>query len=89
MRDITAQTIETHAAMKKEHPDTLLLFRMGDYYEMFRNDAKTAAGILGLVVTRTGDGVDMSGFAHHQLDGYLAKLVFAGLRVAVCEPVVA
>lgn len=71
-------------------PDALLLFRMGDFYEMFHEDAKTAARVLGLALTsrEKGDGATpMAGFPHHQLDAYLAKLIAAGMRAAVCEQV--
>jgi DNA mismatch repair protein MutS len=71
--------------------DALLFFRMGDFYELFLEDAKTAAGILGLTLTsRDKDSANptaMAGFPHHQLDGYLQKLIRAGFRAAVCEQV--
>lgn len=70
--------------------DALLLFRMGDFYELFHDDAKTAARVLGLTLTSRDKGenpVPMAGFPHHQLDGYLAKIIAAGLRAAVCEQV--
>lgn len=71
--------------------DALLLFRMGDFYELFREDAKVAAQALGLTLTsrdkNSSDPVPMAGFPHHQLDGYLAKLIKQGHRVAVCEQV--
>jgi DNA mismatch repair protein MutS len=68
--------------------DALLLFRMGDFYELFYDDAKTAARELGLTLTTRDKGenpVPMAGFPHHQLDGYLAKIIHAGFRAAVCE----
>lgn len=68
--------------------DAILFFRMGDFYELFHEDAKTAARVLGLTLTSRDKGenpVPMAGFPHHQLEGYLAKLVRAGYRVAVCE----
>ncbi len=70
--------------------DALLLFRMGDFYELFYEDARTASKILGLALTsrdRSENGVPMAGFPHHQLESYLAKLIKQGLRVAVCEQV--
>lgn len=70
--------------------DALLLFRMGDFYEMFHEDAKTAARVLGLTLTSRDKGenpVPMAGFPYHQLDGYLGKLIAAGFRAAVCEQV--
>ena len=71
-------------------PDALLLFRMGDFYEMFHDDAKTAARVLGLALTSREKGenaIPMAGFPHHQLDSYLGKLIGAGMRAAVCEQV--
>jgi len=75
--------------------DALLLFRMGDFYELFFEDAKTAARVLGLSLTSRDKGnlnkgkqpTPMAGFPYHQLDGYLAKIISAGLRAAVCEQV--
>jgi len=70
--------------------DAILLFRMGDFYELFHDDAKTAARVLGLTLTSRDKGenpIPMAGFPHHQLEGYLAKLVRQGFRVAVCEQV--
>ncbi|HEX4129996.1 MAG TPA: DNA mismatch repair protein MutS [Pirellulales bacterium] len=71
-------------------PDSLLLFRMGDFYELFFDDAKTAATVLGLTLTSRDKGenaVPMAGFPHHQLENYLAKLIAAGLRGAICDQV--
>src|SRR5688500_8386747 len=70
--------------------DALLLFRMGDFYELFHEDAKTAARVLGLALTSRDKGenpVPMAGFPYHQLESYLAKLIASGLRVAICEQV--
>jgi DNA mismatch repair protein MutS len=70
--------------------DALLLFRMGDFYELFYDDAKTAARTLGLALTsrdKGDDPVPMAGFPHHQLDSYLAKIIAAGHRAAICEQV--
>ena len=70
--------------------DALLLFRMGDFYELFHDDAKVAAKALGLTLTsrdKKTNPVPMAGFPYHQLDGYLGKLIAAGYRVAVCEQV--
>jgi DNA mismatch repair protein MutS len=70
--------------------DALLLFRMGDFYELFFDDAKTAARVLGLALTSRDKGenpVPMAGFPYHQLDAYLAKLIAAGHRAAICEQV--
>ena len=70
--------------MKKEHPDSLLLFRVGDFYEIINEDAEKAAEVLKLTITKRG-GKMLCGFPHHALDTYLPKLVRAGLRVAICE----
>ena len=70
--------------------DALLLFRMGDFYELFFDDAKTAARVLGLSLTsrdKSENPIPMAGFPYHQLDGYLAKIITAGMRAAVCEQV--
>lgn len=75
--------------MKKKHPDAILLFRVGDFYETFSDDAISASEILGITLTRRGNGsasgVELAGFPHHALDTYLPKLVRAGRRVAICE----
>ena len=75
---------------KKACPDALLLFRMGDFYEMFHDDAKVAAQTLGITLTSRDKGENatpMAGFPHHQLESYLGKLINAGLRAAVCDQV--
>ena len=75
---------------KRACPDALLLFRMGDFYELFYEDAKLAARTLGLALTsreKGADAVPMAGFPHHQLESYLAKIIAAGFRAAVCEQV--
>lgn len=73
--------------MKQKHPDAILLFRVGDFYETFSEDAIRSSEILGLTPTRSAKngGVDLCGFPHHALDTYLPKLVRAGARVAICE----
>jgi DNA mismatch repair protein MutS len=75
---------------KRACPDALLLFRMGDFYELFHDDAKTASRTLGIELTSREKGENaapMAGFPHHQLESYLAKLIAAGFRVAVCDQV--
>ena len=78
-----------YAEMKKKHPDAVLLFRVGDFYETFSEDAITESEILGITLTRRANGkassVELAGFPHHALDTYLPKLVRAGKRVAICE----
>lgn len=74
---------------KKAAPGVLLLFRMGDFYECYAEDAEACAKVLGLTLTTRGKRDEtpfpMAGFPYHQLDGYLAKLIKAGHRVAVTE----
>ena len=78
-----------YTEMKKKHPDAILLFRVGDFYETFSDDAVEASRILGITLTRRANGkaasVELAGFPHHALDAYLPKLVRAGKRVAICE----
>ncbi len=75
--------------MKRKHPDAVLLFRVGDFYETFSDDAVTASEILGITLTRRANGaassVELAGFPHHALDTYLPRLIRAGKRVAICE----
>ena len=75
--------------MKSKHPDAILLFRVGDFYETYLQDAVTASEILGITLTRRSNGAaaatEMAGFPHHALDTYLPKLVRAGKRVAICD----
>ena len=75
--------------IKAKHPDALLLFRVGDFYELYGEDAVIGAEILGIVLTKRANGVgqfvEMAGFPHHALDTYLPKLVRAGRRVAICD----
>lgn len=77
--------------IKKENPDTILLFRVGDFFETFEDDAKLASKVLGITLTKRSNGAagdtPLAGFPHHALDNYLPKLVRAGYRVAVCEQV--
>jgi len=81
--------MKQYAEMKTKHPDAILLFRVGDFYETFSDDAIVASEILGITLTRRANGVaqyvELAGFPHHALDTYLPKLVRAGKRVAICE----
>src|SRR5690606_34759551 len=76
-------------SIKVKYPGTLLLFRVGDFYETFGDDAIKAADVLGIVLTKRGNGalseVALAGFPHHSLETYLPKLVRSGLRVAICD----
>lgn len=81
--------MKQYAQVKARYPDTILLFRMGDFFETFEEDAKTTAAVLGITLTRRGNGaageIPLAGFPHHALESYLPKLLKAGYRVAVCE----
>jgi DNA mismatch repair protein MutS len=93
MQDAASLTpmFRQYRALKGEHPGAILLFRMGDFYEMFHDDAEIASKALDLTLTARGKGTPnvapMCGFPHHQLDSYAAKLVRCGHRVAVCDQV--
>ena len=81
--------MQQYQEMKKKHPDAILLFRVGDFYEIFGKDAVEASETLGITLTRRVNGrdkyIELAGFPHHALDTYLPKLVRAGHRVAICE----
>jgi DNA mismatch repair protein MutS len=81
--------MQQHNAIKQKYPDAILLFRVGDFYETFGQDAVTASGILGITLTKRNNGSasasELAGFPHHSLDSYLHKLVKAGYRVAICD----
>ena len=70
---------------KKQHPDCVLLFRMGDFYEMFYDDAEAVAKAIGLTLTQRTEGIPMAGVPYHAIDGYLRRMLAAGFRVAICE----
>ncbi|EAQ42829.2 DNA mismatch repair protein MutS [Polaribacter sp. MED152] len=81
--------MKQYNAIKIKFPDAMLLFRVGDFYETFGDDAKKAAQVLGITLTKRGAGSDsetaLAGFPHHSLNTYLPKLVKAGMRVAICD----
>lgn len=81
--------MKQYYSVKAKHPDAVLLFRVGDFYETFGEDAIRASEILGITLTKRANGaassVELAGFPHHALDNYLPKLVRAGQRVAICE----
>ena len=81
--------MKQYNTIKRKYPDALLLFRVGDFYETFGEDAIKASRILGIVLTRRANGaaayIELAGFPHHSLDTYLPKLVRAGMRVAICD----
>ena len=85
---MSSGVLQQYDQMKQKHPDAILLFRVGDFYELYREDAQKAKDILNLNVAKrnvNGKQVDTAGFPHHALDNYLPKLVRAGQRVAICE----
>ena len=81
--------MQQYYSMKAKYPDAILLYRMGDFYETFGEDAITTSRILGITLTKRSHGspgtVELAGFPHHAIDNYLPKLVRAGQRVAICE----
>jgi DNA mismatch repair protein MutS len=81
--------MQQHRAIKQKYPDAILLFRVGDFYETFGEDAIKAAAVLGITLTKRNNGaassLELAGFPHHALDTYLHKLVKAGYRVAICD----
>ena len=80
--------MQQHSAIKRKYPDAILLFRVGDFYETFGEDAIRASKILGITLTKrsnaNADAPDLAGFPHHALETYLHKLVKAGYRDAGC-----
>lgn len=81
--------MKQHNAIKSRYPDAVLLFRVGDFYETFKEDAIIASKVLGITLTKRANGaathIELAGFPHHSLDTYLHKLVKAGHRVAICD----
>ena len=81
--------MQQHRAIKQKYPDAILLFRVGDFYETFGQDAILASQVLGITLTKRNNGaassLELAGFPHHALDAYLHKLVKAGYRVAICD----
>lgn len=90
-KSTTAETplMQQHRAIKQKYPDAILLFRVGDFYETFGQDAVIASQVLGITLTKRNNGSasssELAGFPHHSLDTYLHKLVKAGYRVAICD----
>lgn len=81
--------MQQHRTIKQKYPDAILLFRVGDFYETFGEDAVKASSVLGITLTKRNNGaaasLELAGFPHHALDAYLHKLVKAGFRVAICD----
>lgn len=83
-----SKMIETFKMLKEKHSDAVILFRVGDFYESYLDDAKKLSEILGLTLTRQAKTkIDLTGFPYHALDTYLPKLIRAGLRVAICDDI--
>src|SRR3974377_107391 len=91
MTDASTPLMRQYAAIKKEHPSTLLFFRVGDFYELFFDDAVTAARELQITLTarskEKGISVPMCGVPYHAAEGYIAKLIRKGYKVAICDQV--
>ncbi|SVC40245.1 uncharacterized protein METZ01_LOCUS293099, partial [marine metagenome] len=84
--------MEQYMRFKREHDDAILFFRMGDFYEMFFDDAREASRLLGLTLTsrnhgKTSGDIPLAGVPHHAMEGYVARLVGMGRKVAICEQV--
>lgn len=81
--------IKQYREIKQKHPDAALLFRVGDFYETYCEDAVAVSEILGITLTRQANGnnasIELAGFPHHALDTYLPKLIRHGMRVAICD----
>ena len=81
--------LKQYFSVKAQHPEALLLFRVGDFYETYSDDAVTASKVLGLVLTRRSNGnkgyTEMAGFPHHAVETYLQKLIRSGYKVAICD----
>src|SRR5262245_27179407 len=84
---MTTPMMQQYREAKERHPGMLLLFRMGDFYELFFEDAEVAARVLGLTLTSRDKSIPMAGFPHHSLEHHLRKLLHSGNRVAVCDQV--
>ena len=80
-------TIMRFKSMKEKHPDALLLFRYGDVYITYNEDAVTASRVLGITLIRRSEGYDMAGFPYFRLEEYMHKLIRAGHRIAICDQI--
>src|SRR5580693_10428955 len=84
---MTTPMMQQYREAKERHPGMLLLFRAGDFYELFFEDAEVVARVLGLTLTSRDKTIPMAGFPHHALENHLRKLLRAGHRVAICDQV--
>lgn len=82
---MTERTKKHFEELKEKHPDRLLLFRQGDFYESYQEDAEATAQILGVTLTKDKEGVSQTMFPHYALDTYLPKLIRAGHRIGICD----
>src|SRR5262249_4261553 len=82
---MTTPMMQQYREAKRQHPGMLVLFRNGDFYELFEDDAEVGARVLGITLTKRDKEIPMAGVPHHALDRYLGKLLQAGHRVAICE----
>src|SRR5439155_16660330 len=82
---MTTPMMQQYREAKQRHPGMLLFFRNGDFYELFEDDAEVGARVLGITLTKRDKQIPMAGVPHHALDRYLARLLQAGHRVAICE----
>ncbi|NLX59030.1 MAG: DNA mismatch repair protein MutS [Phycisphaerae bacterium] len=91
MADMPTPAMQQYKQMKARYPETILFFRMGDFYEMFYDDARVASKVLGLALTTrskdSGNPIPLAGIPYHAVDSYLAKMIRAGHRVAICEQI--
>src|ERR1044071_9454905 len=85
--ELDTPMMQQFTAAKAAHPGMVLLFRNGDFFETFCDDAELASKLLDLKLTRRGETIPMAGFPHHQLERYLKKLLPSGRRVAICDQV--
>jgi DNA mismatch repair protein MutS len=83
--NLDTPAMRQYRRFKQQHPDCVLFFRMGDFYEMFFDDAKLAHRVLGVTLTQRTEGIPMAGVPHHSVEGYLRRMIQAGYRVAVCD----
>ncbi len=87
----TTPLMKQYWSIKNQHLEQILFFRMGDFFELFYDDAKIASSVLGITLTSRGHGatgdVPLAGFPHHALDNYLGKMIKAGYKVAICQQV--
>src|SRR5262245_33336088 len=84
---MTTPMMQQYREARERHPGMLLLFRMGDFYELFEDDALEAHRVLAIALTGRDKTIPMAGFPHHQLENYLRKLLATGHRVAICDQV--